>query len=300
MPDISRLELRHLRYFVAVAVGLHFGRAAETLHMAQPPLSQAIQQLEAIVGVRLLERTRRRVALTDSGAVFLEEARRTLRAAEQAVGAARQAGRGQLGRLEIGFVGSAPFNVLPGILRTFREEYPGVSLALHELATAAQAQALLERRIDVGFVRPPLEVAGIVLEGILREPLVAALPEGHRLARRARVPIAALAGEPFIIFPRRVAQGLYDQITGLCRKAGFEPDVAQEAPQMQTIVGLVGAGLGIALVPESVQIIHGTGVVYRPLRPAGPPVELAVARRRGDEAAVVRNFMQVVRDLTPR
>lgn len=290
------IELRHLRYFVAVAEELHFSRAAEKLQMAQPPLSQQIRQLEAHLGVTLLLRGRRTVGLTEAGRVFLDEARRTLRQADVAVQAAREAGRGNLGRLNVSFVTSAPFNVLPPILRAFRERHGGVDLALHEASSAEQGEALLDGRFDVGFVRLPLEAPGIAREVILRETLVAALPEGHPLAAARRVDLGRLAGEPFILVPRAVTPGFHDLVIRACGEAGFSPTVTQEASQMQTIIGLVGAGLGVSLVPESVQELHGTGVVFRPLRVTGPQVELAVAWREGNPSRLLANFLAVARE----
>ncbi|MHB2019171.1 MAG: LysR family transcriptional regulator [Candidatus Xenobia bacterium] len=289
------LQLRHLRYFVTVAEELHFGRAAERLHIAQPPLSQQIRQLEDYLGVRLFERTRRKVELTDAGRIFLDEARRTLSQAQQAVQSAQQAGRGQVGRLEIGFAPSAPFNILPSILKTYRERFSKVTLVLHEMTTTEQVEGLRHGTIDVGFVRLPVEDDSLATEVALREPLVAALPEAHRLAPRSRIQLKQLAAEPFLMFPRQVGPGLYDQILGLCFQAGFSPKVTQEASQMPTIIGLVGAGFGVALVPASVQNIHGSGVVFRPLQNSSV-VELGIATRREEASAVLRSFLQIARD----
>jgi DNA-binding transcriptional LysR family regulator len=291
------LELRHLRYFVAVAEELHFGRAAARLHMAQPPLSRQIQQLEAEVGVPLFERTKRRVQLTSAGRVFLAEARATLAQAERAVEEARRAGRGEIGQLTVGFIGAASYSVLPRVLQAFRAAFPDVELVFHEMTTDDQLRALREGRLALGFVRPPVADPVLAAETILREPLLAALPEGHALARQDTVALGALAGERFVLFPRPLAPDLYDQILQLCQSAGFQPAVAQEAVQMQTVVRLVAAGTGVALVPASVQQLHQAGVAYRPLHDATAEVQMAVAWRRADPSAAVRHFLRVTQEV---
>ena len=290
------MELRHLRYYVAVAEELHFGRAAARLGIAQPPLSQQIRRLEDELGVLLLRRTRRRVELTEAGRVFLEEARRTLAQAEQAMRAAQRAQRGEIGRLDIGYVGSAAYDALPEALRAFRDRFPDVELGLHELSTAQQAQALHERRLDVGFLRPPLYDAALVHEVIVREPLVVALPATHPLASQRRIPLRALATEPFILYPRSVAPGPYDQLMSLCRAAGFSPRVTQEAVEMQTIAGLVAAGIGVALVVATVQDLRSGGVVYRALADAAPTMDLALAWCADDPSRVLAAFRAVAAD----
>ncbi|HEY7063164.1 MAG TPA: LysR family transcriptional regulator [Chloroflexota bacterium] len=290
------MELRHLRYFVAVAEELHFGRAAARLHIAQPPLSRQIQQLEAELGVALFDRGQRRVRLTDAGAVFLGEARAVLARAEQAAEAARRAARGEVGSLVIGFIGAASYSVLPAVVPAFRARLPAAELVLHEMTTAEQLDALRAGRIRAGFVRPPVAGPALAAEIILREPLVVALPAGHPLAARRRLAVAALADEPWVLFPRRLAADLYDQIMALCERAGFRPRVAQEALQMQTVARLVGAGSGVSLVPRSVQQLHGAGVAYRPLRDApAAAVEMAIAWRRDDASALLRQFLAVAR-----
>ncbi len=290
------MELRHLRYFVAVAEELHFGRAATRLGMAQPPLSQQIRRLEEELGVLLFERTKRRVQLTEAGRVFLDEARRTLAQAERAARAAQRAQRGEIGRLEVGYVGSAAFDVLPEILRTFRARFPEVELALHELTTAQQVRALDDERIGVGFLRPPLYDGRLASRVILREPLVVALPATHPLAHHRRIPLGALAGEPFILYPRHLAPGPYDQVLSLCHQAGFSPRVTQEAVEMQTIAGLVAAGIGVSLVVATVQDLRSSGVVYRALDGAAPTMDLAIAWRRDDPSRVLAAFLGIAAD----
>jgi len=264
------MELRHLRYFITVAEELHFGRAAQRLHIAQPPLSQQIRQLEEELGVVLFHRTKRSVQLTDAGQVFLEEAKQVLIQAAQAVQAAQRASRGEIGQLVVSFVSSAAYNVLPKILQAFRARFPEVNLALHELTTDKQLQGLRDGWIDVGFLRPPIEDDTLSLATIFKESLVVALPEIHPLSRQPQVPLKALINEFFILFPRPLGPKLYDQIVGLCQQAGFSPNVVQEAIQMQTIVSLVAAEIGIALVPASVQNLQRRGVIYKAIQEATP------------------------------
>jgi DNA-binding transcriptional LysR family regulator len=287
------MELRHLRYFVAVAEELHFSRAAQRLHIAQPPLSQQIRQLEDELGVRLLERTRRHVQLTDAGRLVLEEARRTLAQADRVIGTARRAAEGSAGFLRIGFSSSAPYTTLPAILRAFRTEFPDVALSLFERSTEEQIDLLAAGAIDVGFVRRPIENApeSLVARTILREPLIIALPHDHRLRRLPSVSMRSLARESFILFPRQAAPGLYDQILSLCRRSGFTPRVAQEAVQMQTIVSLVSAGLGVAIVPASMRQLHRERVAYRTLGAGRVMTELAVAYDHGNSSKVLQAFL---------
>ena len=291
------IELRHLRYFIAVAEELHFGRAADRLHMAQPPLSQQIRQLEAELGFQLLYRTKRSVALTEAGQVFLEDCRKIFRQLDQAIRTGQQASRGELGQLAIAFVSSAAYNVLPSILQAFRAAMPQVRLELHELTTDQQVQWMQDGRIDVGFVRPPIEAEQLQLMTIFREPLVVALPIAHPLVEQAQVSLASLASEPFILFPRPLAPGLYDQIISLCQQAAFSPNVVQEAIQMQTIVTLVASEIGIAIVPVSLQNLQRTGVVYKPLIEPTPQAAIALTWRTQDTSPTVQRFLEVVKQV---
>jgi len=292
-----KMELRHLRYFIAVAEALHFRRAAEHLSIAQPALSQQIQQLERELGVRLLERTQRRVSLTDAGAVFLERARLTLQEANEAVRLARLAGRGEIGHLGVGAVTSALYGVFPEVVRVFRQRHREVHLTLHELPGNEQTRALRDGRIQVSFLRPPVDETDIEVRTITREPWVVALPKAHRLARRRRVPLKVLAGEAFVSFPRDLAPVLYDQLISMCQRAGFSPDIVQEA-QMQTIVSLVAAGIGVALVPATLQNLSRRGLVYRPLAGTVAKLQLAVAWRRDNRSPLLEAFLSVVREMT--
>lgn len=290
------MELRHLRYFVTVAEELHFGRAAERLFIAQPPLSQQIKQLEAEIGVRLFERTSRRVMLTAAGEVFLKETRAILTRTEQAVELARRADRGEVGRIGVGFVASATYAVLPDVLHRFRVQHPDVELLLDELTAAEQMNALREGRIDVGFARPFIEDTQIMVESVAREPFIVALPEGHPKATEDDLSLPGLVGEPFIVFPAEPKPSYADTVWALCAGAGFAPQAAQEVHEMQTALGLVAAGIGMCIVPASVRNLGRQGVVYRSFREPTPPTELALAYRRGDSSPVLQGFLQVVRN----
>ena len=289
------MELRHLRYFVTVAEELHFGRAAQRLQMAQPPLSQQIRQLEAELDVQLLYRTKRTVRLTDAGQVFLQEARHLLMQADQAIAIAQRADRGEVGRLSLGFVGSATDSILPVILKAFRQRFPKVQLILHEMTTAEQVEALHNNRIQLGFIRPPLNDEDLILETVLQESLVVALPEAHPLATQTQVSLVSLAEQPFVLSPRHLGAGFYDQIYRLCQQAGFTPQVAQEAIQMPTILSLVAAELGVALVPASLQNWQRVGVVYKPLADSTPQIELAISWRQTDTSPVLHQFIEQTR-----
>jgi len=282
------MELRHLHYFIAVAEELNFSRAADRLHMAQPPLSQQIRQLEEELGFQLFHRTKRKVQLTEAGQIFLAEVQQILRSLNQAVHKSQQASRGEVGRLVIGFVSSAAYNILPPILQTFHRQIPGVTLELQELTTREQIQAVLDGKLDIGFVRPPVEDVELDSKIIFREPLMVALPESHPLQTRPSISVKLLANEPFILFPRKVAPGLHDQILSVCLQAGFNPQVTQEAIQMQTIVSLVAAEMGVAIVPLSLQNLQRQGVSYKPLEELTPMVEVAIISRQHPTPTVQR------------
>jgi len=294
----ARMDLRRLRYFVVVAEESSFSRAAERLHIAQPPLSHQIKQLEQELGVRLFERSNRGVWLTEAGALLLEEARRIFVQLDQTVRAVRRVGHGQVGRLTLGFVPSSSNEALPPILHAFRERVPGVELFLREMRPDRVVQRLHERQIDVGFVYLPLNDPSLEIECITRESLVVALPEAHPLASKGRVELQALAEESFIL-PARYQRmpGLYGQVTEACRQAGFTPNAVQkDVWLMQTIVGLVAGGIGVALVPCSLQNIPRRGVAYKPIRGLSPTVELGMIWRRDDPTVVLNPFLEVARE----
>jgi DNA-binding transcriptional LysR family regulator len=289
------MELRHLRYFIAVAEELHFGRAAERLCIAQPPLSQQIRQLEREIGFQLFHRTQRRVQLTEAGQIFLEEARQMLANLEKAAQTGRRVARGETGWLGIGFVGTATYALLPPALALFRERYPNVALVLRELVSARQAQALREKRIHIGLARPPLHEEDLTSEPLVREPLLAALPERHPLAGATELPLSALAAEPFVLFPRYPKPSYADFVFAACEQAGFQPAVTQEVAEMQTAISLVAVGLGVTLAPACVQRWHPEGVVYRPLDATAPISELSAAYRRDDETPALLAFLHALR-----
>jgi len=287
------VELRHLRYFVAVAEELSFTRAAERLHIAQPPLSTQIRRLEDELGVALFDRSRRAIRLTDAGEVLLGEARRLLAQVEQALKATRNAGVGETGRLTIGFVPSASTTALPEHLRAFRTRYPGVELFLRELPPDQLIAQLHAGALDLCFLYLPFDDERLERVVVAREPLVAALPADHPLAGgRGALPVAALRAEPFVLPARHHMPGLNARVLDACRRAGFEPQPVQEDVWlMQTSLGLVAAGLGVALVPASVRRLNRTGVAFRPLRDAGEEVELGAFWRAEDRAPALRNFV---------
>lgn len=292
------MELRQLRYFVAVAEELHFRRAAQRLHIAQPPLSQQIQKLERELGVELFRRTNRRVELTDAGRVFLEEARRTLTNAGHAVDAVRSAARGEVGWLRLGFVGSVSYDLLPRLLSEFRERYPGVQMELRQLTTEEQMEALEKGDIELGIARELEPANGLTIVPLLRERLFAALPAAHPLAGREEVRLAELAEDSFITVPRREVPRLYDNFVYLCRAAGFDPKITQEALQYPTILGLVSAGLGVAIVPTVVQAFRKTGVAYLPLADDAAVSNIAFAYRSGRDSPVLSAFLEMAYEVT--
>jgi DNA-binding transcriptional LysR family regulator len=288
------MELRHLRYAIAVAEELHFARAARRLRIAQPPLSQQIKALEQELGVRLFDRSHRRVTLTDAGAAFITEARRTVASAEHATDVARRAARGELGRLAVGYVASVSYELLPAILRAFRKRAPAVTLALAELSSAEQTRALVNGSLQVGFVRrPPAVEPGLAGTVVRKEPIVVALPRDHALASLRVLRVRDLERVPFVLFPARPRPSWADVTIDLCRRAGFEPQIGQEAIEMAPALSLVAAGMGVALVPGPLRAMRLPGVMFRPLTPA-PTTELVLVRRAEPPSEVLSLFLDVV------
>ncbi len=291
------MELRHLRYFSTVATELHFGRAAEKLHIAQPPLSKQIQDLEAELGFELFNRTKRSVSLTPAGKEFLTEVERIFQQLDRAIDIGRKTSRGELGQISIGFVGSATYNILPVMLQKFRDRYPNVRIELHELTTDRQLVWLREGRIDLGLIRPPIVERDLVSQAIFQESLVVALHINHPLAMLDTIEISLLAAEPFILFPRQLAPGLYDPIIAICQAAGFSPQVVQECIQMQTIVSLVSANMGISILPESIQEAQRQGVVYKPIQSKDLSIEklatIAIVWRVNDDSPTMNRFLEI-------
>jgi DNA-binding transcriptional LysR family regulator len=289
------VELRQLRYFVAVAEELHFRRAAARLHISQPPLSQQIRALEQELGCRLLARTRRRVELTPAGTAFLRDARAMLAELDVAASTARAIDAGQAGVLRINFVGSALLSIVPGTVQRFRRSRPGVEVEVRERSTAEQLRALGSGVVDVALVRPPIEPdPALRTEMVMRERTIAAIPEGNPLAALRRVPLRRLAGEPLVLFPRPQAPGYHDLLIGRLAATGVTPHVVQYAPEMLTIIGLVAAGIGVSPVPASVAGLTLPGVEYRPLIGA-PDTELVAVTRAEDESALVSAFVAEAR-----
>jgi DNA-binding transcriptional LysR family regulator len=294
------MELRHLRYFVAVAEEGHVTRAAERLGIQQPPLSQQIRALEAELDARLFHRKPRGVELTPAGRAFFDEAKAILARVGDAVTATRQAARGETGRIGLGFTSSASFHpFVPRAIRTFRERHPLVALALEESGTSELVEGLRGRTIDAAFVRSPVaESVDLTIRPLLEEAMVAALPSGHRLSAAGdALPLAALADETFILYRRPVGPGLHDAIIAACDRAGFSPQIGQEAPRMLSTLSLVAAGLGVTVVPESMSRLEAEGVVYRALdQRAELTAPLNLAYRRNEMSAAVRRFVALVQN----
>jgi DNA-binding transcriptional LysR family regulator len=261
------IELRLWRQFVAVADELHFGRAAARLHMTQPPLTQAIAALERLLGARLFDRTKRSVALTATGAALLPAVRELLARARALPGRARAAAAGEIGRLRLAFVSTVGFDLLPRWVSAFRQAWPGVALELIEATGDVQQQLLDQGEVDAGFLlhAPGFSPPGLAQLSLSQEPMLLALPQTHALAGDAALALEAVLGEPLVMFPRRILPSVFDAVFALYHAAGRSPQVVQEAIQMQTIVNLVSAGLGVAWVPESVRQFQRPGVVYRPV-----------------------------------
>ena len=297
------MELRHLRYFVTVAEEGHITRAAERLGMQQPPLSQQIRALERELDVQLFRRKPRGVELTDAGRALLGDARAIMAQVEHAFASTRRTARGEQGRITIGFTSSAPFHpFVPRVIRSFREAFPLIALTLEESGTTELIQDLREERVDAAFIRTPVaDPVGLRVDTLLEEAMLVALPSQHVLARSRRgddaaVALKRLAGETFIVYRRHSGPGLYDAIIAACHAAGFSPLIGQEAPRIVSTLNLVAAGLGLSIVPASLQRMHMDGVSYRRLTgTAQPRAPLLLASRRGDTSPIVRQFLALVR-----
>lgn len=290
------MELRHLRYFVAVAEELHFGRAARRLNLAQPPLSQQIRSLENTLGMVLLLRTSRKVELTEAGRLFLDQARLVLAQAAKARQTMHDVHRGEAGRISIGYVTSAVYALVPAILREFNRGRPKVEIRCFEMNTVEQQLALEARQIQVGFNRTPLDDPTLHVETLSKEHFALALPSHHPRAKQEKLRLRNFANEGFIMFGRGQGTAIYDGIIASCQRAGFSPRQTQEASGIQTVLALVAAGLGVALVPASLQNLKRPGVIYRELPPADTQeVELALVWRRDDRSAAVAAFVEIAR-----
>jgi DNA-binding transcriptional LysR family regulator len=294
------MDLRKFRYFVAVAEELNFSRAARRLHISQPPLSQQIKAIEDEIGARLLERTKRRVELTEPGRLFLERARAVLQAVDGVGEAVRRVARGEEGEIRIAFTDSVPlFEAFPRFVQAFRERYPNVRLELGHMPTGTQLQALADRRIDVGILRPSVlftPAPEIAVHRIWEDELNVVLPVGHRLARtRGGIRMADLADEPFILFPRGSGCGLHDHVLTLCNQAGFAPRLAQEAREGTTIMALVAAGTGISVLPDRYRQAHIPHLAYRPILSAASRSRLLLAWHAANQAPLVARFVAMAK-----
>lgn len=291
------MELRQLKYFIRVAEELHFGRAAESLHLSQPALSKQIQALEDSLGIQLLERTKHWVRLTIAGQKFLETAHRILHEVEEGIQVTRQVANGEIGRLRIGFTEATLFSLAPNIVKTYREQYPQVELMLTSGGTEAQVEALRTHQIDVGFVYLPIREPSLSIHPLFEEVYIAALPASHRLARQEQIALQSLANEPLIFYPRSLAPILYANFIKCCDRAGFVPNIVQEAELAQTRLGLAAAGVGITFVLSDLQNLNAKGVVYRPLIGDFLMLKLAVAWRQNESSPVVYECIKVLKTI---
>ena len=292
------MELRHLRYFLAVAEELNFTRAARRLHIAQPPLTQQIKALEAELGVTLIDRSTYHIRLTQAGKVFAAEITRILGDVRNAVLIAKRAARSVTGQVRVGLTESASFNPLvTASFRRFRSALPDVEVSLEERPSTDLAVALREGRIDVAFVRPPLKsVDGLTLHVLQEEDMLAAVPNSHPLAKRKRIDLWELRNEPFILYPRAVRPGLADAVVAACEAAGFKPRVEQYAPQLAATINLVAASLGVSVVPQSMQGLQPSALAYIPLRGRPVRARLSLAHRAKEVDPAVLKFIEVTHE----
>ncbi len=295
------MELRQLKYFIAVAEEHSFSRAAQRLHISQPPLSVQIMLLENELGVRLLNRTNRGVSLTAAGSVFYEEMRAVVVRLEHGKTRAKQAGSGQVGTLSIGFVSIADYGILPPTLKEFRQRFPAVEVQLHELTSDVQLREMRAGRIDLGIALGPLQEADFVLETLLHEELVLATPIKHPLIKpKGKLDLRSFAKDNFIVPPREIAPGLYDLIISQCHASGFVPRITQHARQMQTVISLVAAGMGIALVPSSVQNLKRAGVHYGRIRGSKAGIEMGILHSPNIADPLQQNFIDTLKQIAQR
>nr|WP_315482838.1 LysR family transcriptional regulator [uncultured Undibacterium sp.] len=292
------MELRQLRYFIAVAEELHFTRAALRMHIGQPPLSHAIQMLEEDIGAQLFERTKRSVRLTAAGQLFLQDARRIIALTESAGEVARKAARGETGELRIGFTFSTPFTALfSNVIHRYREKYPEVNLIFRELSTNRQLEEIEKQQLDLGFIRPPdgateeaIKLNNLRLNTLRRDPLMVVLPSTHALSKKRKIALKELAHESFIMYPHQAGTGIYPQIMRLCQAQGFVPKVAHEVGEASTIIGLVAASCGISILPGSFDRLQMEGVCYRPLSDSDAMTSLLLVRPKNDGNPLIEAF----------
>lgn len=283
------MEFRHLKSFLAVAEALSFVRASEKLHLSQPALTAQIQNLEEELGLKLFLRNKRSVHLTDAGVVFVEEARETLARAAKAIERVQKASRGEVGQLRIGFVSSAALEIVPAIAVAFRKRYPLVELDLMNLRTSTQLEQLSAKTLDIGFVRLPADRKGLEFTRIHKEPFVAILPEQHALNGKKTFSLDDLQEERFVTYGRKWAPGFFDQTISICSAFGFTPNIVQETGEMHTAIALVAAGQGVAILPRSVVLAQGRGIVMKNISTAIRS-EIAIVTRQGEQLPLVSNF----------
>jgi len=290
------VDVKRLRYFIAVAEELHFGRAAERLNIAQPALSRQIVNLESAIGATLFNRLRNQISLTRAGEILLPSAHDILTRISDAAKLTRRAAKGHTGSISIGFVGSATYSALPTILNSFRKMTPDVDLNLRAMNTAELHTNLVDRRIDAAFARPEINDPEIVNQEVLTEDLVVALPDQEPLTELDELSLSDLATRPFVLYPRNPRPSFADTIIKLCQEDGYSPKVAHETMDLQTALSLVAIGAGVSIVPASVELSQRQGVICRPLEKPVPTTTLSLAYRRDNHSPVLRSFMKVVND----
>lgn len=291
------MELRHLRYFIAVAEELHFGRASSRLHMTQSPLSHQIKELEDELGAQLFHRTKRSVQLTNAGKVFLRGVHTVFEEIDAMVDAAQKAYRGEVGRLNIGFVGSAIYDILPAMLPVYRNKYPEVEVELKEMSTPEQIEALIHQEIDVGLLRPPINNPLLSSEIIQTLDCVLALPRSHPLAKAESIYPTDLKNESFVLISKEIFPRLYSDFINVCNTAAFKPNVKQETKEYQTAIGLVSAGMGISIVPTTARTLQARDVVYREISGATLKIDMALAWRNTSRMDLIQRFVRLARDV---
>lgn len=290
------MDLRHLRYFLAVAEELNFRRAAERLGIAQPPLSSQIHDLERELGVKLFRRIPKGAELTEAGVAFLAEVPAIFERVDRAVRMAQRGGRGEIGRLRVGYTGSASFNeIVPQSLKAFRRAFPEVELQLEELNSIHLLDRLIHQRLDAVFIRPGKEPpANVSTLPLPTESMMVVVPAEHHLAGRYAIELSELAQEPFVLFSRTLGPALYDEVIDACRLAGFKPEIVQVAPQITSIANLVAVELGVSIVPARMAEAAVTGVSYLPIKGMAPVARNALATRIDDHSVITRNFRNFV------
>ncbi|MCZ2256930.1 LysR family transcriptional regulator [Sporosarcina sp. G11-34] len=292
------MELRHLRYFIAVAEELHFGRAAERLQISQPPLSLQIKQLETNLGVSLFSRTRQRVELTSAGESFLKNSYKIIRFIEKACEESKSVGRGESGQLILAFTGAIGFELLPTILRAYHDKYPDVNIILKQMTTSDQIVSFRNNEIDVGLIVLPVLSESLNIELLHEEPYIVALPREHHLAQdRETINIASLVNEEFIMTSRDSGQGYYDSIISLCNSAGFSPTKTQEADELHNVVSFVASGMGIAILPSSIQFFKNDDIVYLPLENNTSSYRTGIAWNKTEDSPTTLNFISFLNEI---